>query len=130
KKVSNYKISKDTGIRQSTLSDYATGKSDIGNMKLDHAEMLNKYYKEEVEMKEIIKDYLAGKVKLDQEYDFHEIEYTDGKDVYIIHHVDGTDVQLLFPETPEKEEFRIELESASEEQKDEMLANYPFNELS
>lgn len=43
--ISKYKISKDTGISQSTLSDYSTGKSDIGNMKLSHAEILNKYYK-------------------------------------------------------------------------------------
>jgi len=41
---SNYRISKDTGIAQTTLSDYATGKSDIGNMKLDHALKLNGYY--------------------------------------------------------------------------------------
>lgn len=45
-KVSNYRISKDTGIAQATLSDYASGKSDIGNMKLDHALNLNEYYLE------------------------------------------------------------------------------------
>ncbi|MGM8213152.1 hypothetical protein ACLIBH_10210 [Virgibacillus sp. W0430] len=44
KEISNYKISKDTGIAPMTLSDYATGKSIIGNMKLDHAIKLNEYY--------------------------------------------------------------------------------------
>lgn len=44
KEVSNYKISKETGIAQTTLSDYAVGKSKIGNMKLDHAIKLNNYY--------------------------------------------------------------------------------------
>lgn len=41
---SNYKISQVTGIAQTTLSDYATGKSNLGNMKLDHAIKLNNYY--------------------------------------------------------------------------------------
>lgn len=48
--ISNYKISKETGIAQTTLSDYATGKSSIGNMKLDHAIKLNKYYKEKIKL--------------------------------------------------------------------------------
>ena len=43
--ISNYQISKATGIAQTTLSDYATGKSKIGNMKLDHALKLYDYYK-------------------------------------------------------------------------------------
>lgn len=43
-KISNYKISKETGIAQTTLSDYATGKSDINNMKLGHALKLNEFY--------------------------------------------------------------------------------------
>src|SRR5699024_1620893 len=42
--VSNYKISKETGIRQSTLSDYARGVSKIENMRLEHAQKLNDYY--------------------------------------------------------------------------------------
>ncbi|WP_227995172.1 hypothetical protein [Oceanobacillus sp. CFH 90083] len=42
--VSNYKISKETGIAQTTLSDYASGKSKIGNMKLDHALKLYEFY--------------------------------------------------------------------------------------
>ncbi len=42
--ISNYKISKETGIAQTTLSDYATGKSKIDNMKLGHALILNEYY--------------------------------------------------------------------------------------
>lgn len=44
KQPSNYRINKDTGIPQTTLSDYARGVSDIGNMKLDHALKLNEYY--------------------------------------------------------------------------------------
>lgn len=44
KEVSNYKISKETGIAQTTLSDYVSGKSDIENMKLRHATVLYDYY--------------------------------------------------------------------------------------
>ncbi|WP_064468305.1 HTH domain-containing protein [Lederbergia galactosidilytica] len=46
KEISNYKISKATGIAQTTLSDYASEKSKIGNMKLDHALKLYEFYLE------------------------------------------------------------------------------------
>jgi len=42
--ISNYKISKETGIAQTTLSRFARGESDIGNMSLDNALKLNEYY--------------------------------------------------------------------------------------
>lgn len=42
--VSNYKISKETGIAQTTLSRFARKESDIGNMSLDNALKLNDYY--------------------------------------------------------------------------------------
>src|SRR5690625_6830054 len=48
KEIKNYRISKETGIAQTTLSDYATGKSKIGNMKLDHALKLYDFYKKEM----------------------------------------------------------------------------------
>ena len=43
--ISNYKISKDTGIAQTTLSRFSTKKSTVGNMSLDNAIKLNEYYK-------------------------------------------------------------------------------------
>jgi len=42
--ISIYRISKDTGIAESTLRDHANGKTEIGNMKLDFALKLNEYY--------------------------------------------------------------------------------------
>lgn len=42
--LSNYKISQETGIAQSTLSDIKKGKAKIGNIKLDLAEKLNEFY--------------------------------------------------------------------------------------
>lgn len=42
--ISNYRISKETGIAQTTLGDYSRGVSKIGNMKLDHAIKLNEFY--------------------------------------------------------------------------------------
>ncbi len=44
KDITNYRISQETGIPQTTLSDYANGKIEIGNMKLDYALKLNDYY--------------------------------------------------------------------------------------
>jgi len=43
-KISNYQISKNTGIAQTTLSRFARSESDIGNMSLDNALKLNEYY--------------------------------------------------------------------------------------
>ncbi|HLQ96710.1 MAG TPA: hypothetical protein VK108_10045 [Pseudogracilibacillus sp.] len=42
--ISNYQISKATGIAQTTLSRFARKESDIGNMSLDNALKLNDYY--------------------------------------------------------------------------------------
>jgi len=44
--ISNYQISKATGISQVILSKYATGKSDVGKMTLDNAIKLYDYFKE------------------------------------------------------------------------------------
>ena len=41
--VSRYKISKETGIPQNTLSDLVNGKSDIKKMRLDNAAKLTEY---------------------------------------------------------------------------------------
>jgi hypothetical protein len=50
--VSNYKIAKETGIGQNVLSNYFTGKADIGNMSLDNAEILYNHFKGLVEKME------------------------------------------------------------------------------
>lgn len=44
--ITNYRIFKETGIAQSNLSDYTTGKTDIGRMPLDSAIKLHNYFKE------------------------------------------------------------------------------------
>lgn len=51
--ITNYQISKETGIRQTTLGKYTTRKSEIGNMSLDNAEKLHAYFKEIFKTKEI-----------------------------------------------------------------------------
>lgn len=45
KHISNYQISKETGIAQTTLSRFARKESDIGNMSLDNAIKLYDFYK-------------------------------------------------------------------------------------
>ena len=42
--ITNYRIHKDTGIAQSTLSDLKNGKSNIDDMRLSVALKLNEYY--------------------------------------------------------------------------------------
>lgn len=44
--ISNYQISKETGIPQSTLSAYTTKRTDIESMNLSHALKLLDYYME------------------------------------------------------------------------------------
>lgn len=44
--ISNYQISKATGIGQNVLSKYSNRISDIGNMSLDYALLLHNYFKE------------------------------------------------------------------------------------
>ena len=46
--ITNYRIYKDTGIAQSTLSDLKNGKTTIDSMRLDNALKLNKYYLKKV----------------------------------------------------------------------------------
>lgn len=48
--TTNYKISNETDIAQTTLGRYTSGNSKIGNMKLDHAITLNNYYIKNKEM--------------------------------------------------------------------------------
>jgi len=49
--ISNYRIYKDTGIAQSTLSDLKNGKTSIDSMRLDNALKLNDYYLKKVHKK-------------------------------------------------------------------------------
>lgn len=46
--ITNYRIYKDTGIAQSTLSDLKNGKTSIDSMCLDNALKLNEYYLKKV----------------------------------------------------------------------------------
>ena len=44
--ITGYRISKDTGIGDTTISRWVTGKTKIEKMRLDHAIRLTKYYDE------------------------------------------------------------------------------------
>lgn len=73
--VSNYQISKTTGISQPVLSKYTSGKSDIENMTFGNAIKLHNYFKEMVEMwkKEFGIAVVGGK-----EYILTQEAYIDG----------------------------------------------------
>lgn len=49
--ITNYRIYKDTGIAQSTLSDLKNGKTTIDSMRLDNALKLNEYYLKKIKNK-------------------------------------------------------------------------------
>jgi DNA-binding Xre family transcriptional regulator len=71
--ISNYRIHKETGIAKMTLSDLANGKSEIGNMKLDHALKLNEFYKKLEEENKMEKVKFEGR-----EYTLTQDAYLDG----------------------------------------------------
>ena len=87
-----------------------------------------------MKLKEIIKKVENGELELATDYDFHEVEYVDGKDVYIKHEVEGVEIDsnvvyLLFPETEARKEFRIAYDNADEEEKGALLNEYRLNDL-
>lgn len=136
KMVSNYTISKITGIAQSTISGYVTGTNKIGNMKLDHAILLNDYYtknwKEKVEemenIKQIIEGIETGKIDLESlDPSYHEMEYVDGpKGVWIVHDAEGQEgLEVFFAEHEEVEELRQRIYEgdADESELEEMVHN-------
>src|SRR5690625_5507841 len=91
--------------------------------------------KGEVKMiKEIINKVENGELELAIDYEIHEVEYVDGKDVYIKHEVEGAEIDgnavyLLFPETDARKKFRVAYDNADEEKKGELLSNYHLNDL-
>src|SRR5690625_3730217 len=90
---------------------------------------------EEKEMiKEIINKVENGELELAIDYDFHEVEYVDGKDVYIKHEVEGVEIDgnavyLLFPETDARREFRVAYDNADDWEKMALVDDYHLNDL-
>lgn len=63
--ISNYEISKNTGIRTTTLGRYTTGIAKVGNMTLDNVTILYNYYlkiKEEGKVETKDRDMLFGRL--------------------------------------------------------------------
>lgn len=87
--ISNYKISKDVGIAQTTLGDYTTGKSKLGNMKLDHAMKLYDYYlknEEDIKMREIFNEiderfYAGGETPPNEKSSKYAMYYESIEDI-------------------------------------------------
>lgn len=108
--ISNYKISQETGIAQTSLSNYSMGKSGMKRMPLNNAIKLHKYYKREFGyLMEIIKKVEGFEALFDEGYDpiYKEIEYEDGpSDNLIGHYVKGTDIEVYFAERQEVTDFR------------------------
>lgn len=63
--ITNYKIEKETGIRQTVIGKYTRGESEIGNMSLDNAIKLYNYYlklKGENKLSNEKRDFAFGKL--------------------------------------------------------------------
>lgn len=95
--ISNYAIHKETGVAQSTLSDIKTGKSELGNMRLDVAIKLNKYYLEEMErMKNQVWERENYTVEMiDHDYDLKAFEVTQGDKVQVIYPATIEDMEQI-----------------------------------
>lgn len=129
--VSNYKISKDTGIAQTTLSDYSSGKSKIGNMKLDHAIKLNQYW-EEINMTNKIKEAIEYGLNEDLIKSLTEEETIDAAIEKLAEMYEGSELtveQFVFEKA---EEVGIVRDAEEYEDNDEANADgyYWFDEVS
>ena len=131
KEISNYRISKDTGIAQTTLSDYASGKSDIGNMKLDHAIKLNQYW-EEINMTNKIKEAIEYGLNEDLIKSLTEEETIDAAIEKLAEMYEGSELtveQFVFEKA---EEVGIVRDAEEYDDNDEANADgyYWFDEVS
>lgn len=125
--ISNYKISKEVGIAQTTLGDYTTGKSKLGNMKLDHAMKLYEYYtknEEEIEMMNIINQF--KEVALPGSWELAGMEVITGLDdveemarLYVEEQDDETASQFVLRKL--EEEDRVKEADVYEEETDDIM---------
>lgn len=129
--ISNYKISKEVGIAQTTLGDYTTGKSKLGNMKLDHAMKLYEYYtknEEEINMSYALKQF--KEVELPGSWELAGMEIITGLDdtneiveemarLYVEEQDDETASQFILRKL--EEEDRVKEADAYEEETDGIL---------
>lgn len=129
--ISNYKISKEVGIAQTTLGDYTTGKSKLGNMKLDHAMKLYEYYtknEEEINMSYALKQIkgialpgsweLAGMEIITELDDTNEIVEEMAR-LYVEEQNDETASQFILRKL--EEEDRVKEADVYEEETDDII---------
>lgn len=113
--VSNYRISKDTGIGQNVLGRYSNGESEIENMTLGNAIKLYNYFKEATNMGKIIAELEALKgnevtlLEMDNElqpisdsdsiFEYGQDYWNDWKDgnkASFVYKVEGLDINVQF----------------------------------
>lgn len=92
-----YRIAKEVGLSNATpVHKYIDGRSDIENMSLEFAAGFEKLYEEMEKMeniKQIIEGIEAGKIEVDNEATYEDVNGVE----YIAHYVDGhEDLEVLF----------------------------------
>lgn len=94
----SYQIAKELEINNRTANRYQNGETPIENMALKTAKIFYEYYKGEFEMENKVKEIIAGvenwKVKLNDEYDMHEIR----EEEYISHWTEDESLEVYFAE--------------------------------
>lgn len=132
KNLTNYRISQETGIAQSTLSDLKRNSDKINRMPVENAIKLHNLYLKEMEGMENIKNIIAqienGEIELENlDPNYHEEEYIDGcNGVWIAHEVEGhEDLEVFFAEHDEVEELRQRIYEgdADESELEELVFN-------
>ena len=131
---SSYQVAKDLSITNRTVNRYQNGETPIENMSLATAERLYNYYLKEMGKMENIKNVIA-KVEaweiglVDADPNYHEIDYIDGaSDHYIVHHVEGEDLEVFFAEYDHVKELRNEIYEGAKSEAD--FEELVINELS
>lgn len=119
-----YRIAKELGFANATtIHRYKDGKAKITNMSLSVAAGFEKLYEEMMEMeniKEVVAKVEAWEIGLvDDDPNYHEIEYTDGAtDHYIVHNVEGEEIEVFFAEQDHVKELRDEVYKGDKTEED------------
>lgn len=104
--ITPYRIAKEVGFSNATpVHKYIKGESDIKKMSLEFAAGFEKLYEEMEKMeniKQIIEGIEAGKIEVDNEADYEDINGVE----YIAHYVDGhEDLEVLFEKREDANEI-------------------------
>ncbi|MEK5038751.1 hypothetical protein [Sporosarcina sp. FSL K6-3457] len=138
--LTSYRIAKDLGYASANpIHKLRDGESDIMKLQLATVVEFEKLYEEMMKM-ENIKSEIKGiitKVEaweiglVDADPNYHEIDYIDGaSDHYIVHEVEGEELEVFFAEHDHVKELRNEIYEGTKTNEDfeELVINEPADQ--